>query len=246
MTAVKKVATYVTFGRWLKKRREIEQLTQAEAAEKMRALDPKGKGVSESTWNRWERGHRLPFRANIDLVAQVIKASPKHVRRRAGYEAPERPVRRKRHDVMASMLKVLSSDMEAGAKVLHLYALGIAYPNAADPVKNRKLMMEIARAFDSLINVSKQAQTDAIERIRQICREAKGGVQFTVPPDRATMIIPRQGFPPVMLGTRIEIGYEDADGYEVSDEYMVSRIKRRKNRILARIVCVDHTDFNKQ
>lgn len=241
--AVKKV-TPITFGRWLRKRRELETLTQAEAAEKMRALDPKGKGVSESTWNRWEQGHRLPSRTNIGLIAQVIKISLKEVRRSAGYDSPVRPVRRNRNDIIASMLKVLSSDMGAEAKVLHLYALGIAYPNAADPVKNRKLMTEIARAFDSLKHVSRQSQTDAIARIRQICREAKDGVQFTVPPDRAIMLIPRQGFPPVMLGTRIEIWYEDAEGYEVSDEYKVSRIKRRKNRTLVRIVCVDHTDFS--
>lgn len=244
--AVKKVAPHITFGRMLRKLREIEKLTQAEAAEKMRDLDPKGKGVSESTWNRWEQGHRLPSRTNIDLIAQVVKTSRKGLRRNAGYEAPVRPVRRNRNDVIASMLKVLSSDMGAEAKVLHLYALGVAYPNAANPVKNRKLMIEIGSAFDSLKNVSRQAQTDAIARIRQVCREAESGVQFTVPPDRATMILPRQGFPPVMLGTRIEIWYEDAEGYEVSDVYAVSRVKPRKNRILARIVCVDHTDFDKQ
>src|SRR2546421_3162956 len=166
MVAVKKDTPYLTFGRWLKKLREIEQLTQQEAAAKMRALDPKAKGVNGSTWSRWEAGYRRPSRKNIDLIAQVIKVSPKWVRRRAGYEAPARPVRRKRDDVIASMLKVLSSDISIESKVVQLYALGVVYPNAADPVKSRKLMIEIARAFESLKDVPKQVQIDVIERIR--------------------------------------------------------------------------------
>jgi transcriptional regulator with XRE-family HTH domain len=241
--AVNKDRPYRNFGRWLALQRGLEKLTQAEAAEKMRALDPKGKGVSVETWSRWESGYRLPPRTKIDLVARVIKISPKGARRRAGYDAPERPIKRNRSDVIASMLKVLSRDMGVEAKILELYALGVAYPNEADPVKDRRLMTEIARAFDSLKRASKQVQVDAIERIRLVCREAQGGVQFTVPPDRATMLIPKQGFPPVMLGTRIEIWYRDSEGYEVSDEYVVRRIKQRKNRTLARIVCLAHTDF---
>jgi transcriptional regulator with XRE-family HTH domain len=244
--AINKERPYQTFGRWLAKQRELEKLTQGEAAEKMCALDPKGKGVNESTWCRWERGYRLPSRTNIDLVAQVIKISPKGVRRRAGYEASERPIRRKRNDVIASMLKVLSSDMGAEAKILQLYALGVAYPNEGNPVKNRKLMTEIARAFNSLKDVSEHAQNAAIERIRQVCSEAKGGGQYPARLSRATMIIPKQEFPPVMLGTQIQIEYIDRDGYMVTDVYAVSRIKPRRNRTLARIVCIDQTDFDSQ
>jgi transcriptional regulator with XRE-family HTH domain len=240
---VKKDRPYRTFGRWLAMQREQEKLTQAEAVAKMRALDSKSKGVSIETWSRWENGYRLPPRTKIDLVAQVIKISPKGVRRRAGYDAPERAIRRRRSDVIASMLKVLSSDMGTEAKIGNLYALGITYYDETNSVRSRRLMTEIARAFDSLKDIPEQVQNAVIGQIRQICREAMDKVQFSVPPDRATMIIPKQGFPPVMLGTRIEIEYRDNEGYSVTDVYVVSRIKYRKNRILARIICLDHTDF---
>jgi transcriptional regulator with XRE-family HTH domain len=244
--AVKKERPYHTFGRWLAMQRELEKLTQAEAVRKLRALDPKGKGVSIETWSRWENGYRLPPRTKIDLVAQIIKIPPKGVRRRAGYDAPEKPIRRKRSDVIASMLKVLSSDMMIEAKIVNLYALGITHYDETSSIRSRRLITEIARAFNSLKDVSEQVQNAVIEQIRQICMEAKGRVQFSVPPERATMIIPKQGFPPVMLGTRIEIEYADSEGYKVSDLYVVRRIKYRKNRILARIICVDHTDFTSE
>lgn len=242
--AVNKERPHRTFGRWLALQRGLEKLTQVEAAKKLRSLDPKGKGVSVETWSRWEGGYRLPPRTKIDLVAQVIKISPKGVRRRAGYESLERSVRRNRNDVIASMLKVLSSDIGTEAKILQLYALGVAYPNESNPLKSRKLMIEIARAFDSLKDISEHAQNAAVERIRQVCSEAKGGSQYPARLSRATMIIPKQDFPPVMLGTQIQIEYRDRDGYMVTDVYAVSRIKQRRNRTLARIVCIDHTDFD--
>lgn len=241
--AVNKDYPYRTFGRWLAKHRRIEGLTQEEAVNKMRKLNPRGKGVRVETWSRWESGHRLPPRTKIDLVAQTINAFPKSVRQRAGYEASVRPIRRNRSNVIASMLKVLSSDSSIEAKILNLYALGAKDRHQITPAARRKLIIEIARAFDKLKGVSEQVRIAAIERIRQICREASEDVQFTVPPDRATMIIPKKGFPPVMIGTQIEIEYRDIEGYMVSDIYVVRRIKHRKNRILARIVCVDHTDF---
>jgi len=58
------------------------------------------------------------------------------------------------------------------------------------------------------------------------------------------MIIPKQKFPPLMMGTQIQIEYKDRDGYMVTDVYAFSRIKQRRNRILARIVYIDHTDFD--
>lgn len=242
--AIKKTRPYRTFGRWLAQQRRSLKLTQDEAVKRMRELRPKGKGVSVGTWSRWEQGYRAPSRTNIDLVAQVIKMPSKDVRRRAGLEAPERAIRRDRNDIVASMIRVLSSDMSVDARVLNLYSLGTSLRDKTDPAANRKLIIEIARAFESLKGASAQVQTATIERIREICREAESGVQFTVPPDRATMIIPKKGFPPVMLGTRIEIEYRDINGYMVSDLYVVSRIKHRKNKILARIVCADHADFS--
>jgi transcriptional regulator with XRE-family HTH domain len=240
---VKNTRAYRTFGRWLAHQRKSLKLTQAEAVKKMRDLSPTGKGVSVGTWSRWEKGYRPPSRSKIDLVAQVIKISPKDVRRRAGLEAPERAIRRDRNDIIASMLRVLSSDMSIDARVLNLYSLGTSHRDKTDAAANRKLIMEIAHTFESLKDASEQVQIATIGRIRQICREAKGVPQFTVPPDRATMIIPKRGFPPVMLGTRIEVEYRDAEGYMVSDLYVVRRIKYRKNKLLARIVCVEHADF---
>lgn len=241
--AANKERPYRTFGRWLARQRKSLKLTQDEAVKKMRELRPKGKGVSVWTWSRWENGYRAPSRTKIDLVAQVIKMPPKEVRRRAGIEAPERAIRRDRNDIIASMLRVLSSDMSIDARVLNLYSLGASYRDKTELTANHKLIIEIARAFETLKDASRQVQTATIERIKQLCNEAKGGVQLSIPPSRATMIIPKQGFPPVMLGTQMEIEYEDNEGHKVADLYVVRRIKYRKNRTLARIICVTHTDF---
>lgn len=165
---------FIKFGRFLARVRRAAGLTQMEAVEILRSLDKrKSKGVCLATWSRWENGHRLPPRTKIDGVSAVIQIDPKRLRQRVGYHVPIRAIRRKRHDIVASIIREVSSSSSAETRLLHIYALAIGYYDEPDANVFLGPLADICRIVDAVYELDPLVRTEVIERIKTICLEAK-------------------------------------------------------------------------
>jgi len=227
---------HAAFGRWLKRMRQSAGLTQQESVAIMSERSRNGRSVSVGTWSRWENGIRLPPRTKIDLVSAVIHIPPDRVRRRAGYHASLRTVRRDRHSIVASILREFSRDSSPEIRLLHIYALAMAYYEVPNANVFINPIADVTKILDEVYSVEPVLRHALVQHIKRVCEDAKKTRFLTAPAKKAVIKFSKQRRLPITLGAEVRVESVDSKGKTFWNSYYVRNIEEQDDAVIALIM----------